>query len=129
MMKLEELKKQELPVTLVCDDGFYVDTYKEIIVTAFNSNFVLIIDRKKKESFLEIARLGHYKVKPKTKKVVIDRWLNFYPNGGMISYFTKGQADSRKAVKDRLDCIHIHKEYELDEDNNVISIRSIENDN
>lgn len=52
---------------------------------------------------------------PKKKKTIkAERWINIYSNGDMPSYRTQKLADNGAGLS-RLECLHICKEYEVDE--------------
>ena len=53
-------------------------------------------------------------VQKKMVKFVLERWVNVYKQDVACYYSTKEEAD-KNATKDRIDCIHIYKEYEVEE--------------
>ena len=58
--------------------------------------------------------LWHEKVtleKPK-KKVKVERWINVYPSGSVITHASKESADN-DASKNRIACEHFFKEYDI----------------
>jgi hypothetical protein len=53
-------------------------------------------------------------VQKKMVKFVLERWVNVYKQDVACYYSTKEEAD-KNATKDRIDCIYIYKEYEVEE--------------
>ena len=82
-MTLEELKElkptMDNPVELVCDDGYYVDSYKRIKVQGANNTYLLIETGFDAHTYLHESQLKHYP--SKKQKTRYYEWYLKSPTG------------------------------------------------
>ena len=76
-MTEQELRTLELPVTLECDDGYYIDTMEKITITAIGKEKFLCVDRGGYEVSVSLFALKHYpSLKSQPRTVVFKEWLD-----------------------------------------------------
>jgi hypothetical protein len=104
----EDLEKLELPVEIIDKrDG----EIRKVICLGSDRYFY---EAKNHGALLGCYPfLSAYKLKPKTKKITVERWVNVYPNGITSPHRTEEEADSF-ASSDRIACEHFVKEYEVE---------------
>ncbi len=83
---IEELREMELPVKLVCFDGYYAENFKSIEVVYIGTRYLFTIDLYGNEILFCMSDLKHYKIAPKTKIIEVDE--TYYTDShGVLSLF------------------------------------------